>query len=362
MDSPLTFVRTLFVFFSLCLFAAFSFSGKEASMDQIFIAVMEGFLFAGSLIGLELALKSLNLRTFNLAAIGLVFGYLMGQALLIISSMLIDVPWISLSEDASYLLKAGIFLFACYFGVILTIKASEQLNFSIPFIQLKPMRQKRKDILLDVALLSDARLIDLANSGLLDQQLILPRFAIKDLHMQAESMEEGVKTKARKSLESLKKLEGLLGLEIRFIENDIPDCRDPYSKLLQIARQIEANILTADINKLQQAEMPEGLKIININFLSQALKPLPISGKHIQIRIQRIGREPLQGVGYLDDGTMVVVNGGAKFIGEIIKASVLSFKDTSSGRMIFCNAIDEEYMNHEYSSSPKDLETTSLLA
>ena len=150
-----------------------------------------------------------------------------------------------------------------------------------------------------------------------------------------------MKTRAKKSLETLRKLETLPELELRFIENSCPELKDCQAKLHHLARQLDANILTADINRVQQSEI-EGLKIININFLSHALKPLTSAGEHIQIKIQRYGKEPRQGVGYLDDGTMVVVNGAAEFIGSTIKAVVLSIKHTATGRMIFCNVSEEE--------------------
>jgi uncharacterized protein YacL len=120
---------------------------------------------------------------------------------------------------------------------------------------------------------------------------------------------------------------------------------------------MNANILTADISKIQQSELEE-LKVININLLSQALKPLTTAGEHIHIKIQRFGKEPRQGVGYLDDGTMVVVNGGAEYIGKTIKVIVLSIKPTSSGRMIFCNTMDiEPHSEMGMETVPPDLES-----
>jgi uncharacterized protein YacL len=104
---------------------------------------------------------------------------------------------------------------------------------------------------------------------------------------------------------------------------------------------IDADLLTADISRIEQASI-EGVRIINIHTLSNALKPLTHSGETLTIKVQRYGKEPRQGVGYLEDGTMVVINGGADFIGETIKTHVLSVKHTSSGRMIFCNALEDE--------------------
>ncbi len=113
------------------------------------------------------------------------------------------------------------------------------------------------------------------------------------------------------------------------------------TKLLHLARLLDASIITADLNKIQQSSA-EGVRIINIHGLSNALKPITQNGELLNIKIQRYGKEPRQGVGYLDDGTMVVVNGGAEYIGDTIKAQVLSVKHTSSGRMIFCNTTEEQ--------------------
>ena len=127
---------------------------------------------------------------------------------------------------------------------------------------------------------------------------------------------------------------------MRFSETDFQEFKDPISKLVHLARIIEANIITTDINRIQQS-MIEGVRVINLHSLSNALKPLTQSGEFLTIKIQRYGKEARQGVGYLDDGTMVVVNGGADYIGEVIKTQVLSVKHTSSGRIIFCNAYEE---------------------
>ena len=147
------------------------------------------------------------------------------------------------------------------------------------------------------------------------------------------------KSKARRCLEVIKKMEQLDHLGLRFNDTDFPEVRDTTSKLIRLARLIDGNILTADISRVQMASI-EGVKIINLHSLSNALKPLMETGEMIRIKVQRFGKEARQGVGYLDDGTMVVVNGGGNFIGEVIDAQVLSVKHTSSGRMIFCNAFE----------------------
>jgi uncharacterized protein YacL len=242
--------------------------------------------------------------------------------------------------------------------MIMTSRATEELHVSIPFVQFQPMSHKKKDILVDISILTDPRIIDLASSGLLDHQLILPRFALKDLYNMSETGDEAAKAKARRSLEVVKKLESMPTLDLRYVETDFPEIKEPMSKLIRLARFLDTHIITSDINRIQSSSI-EGVRIINIHLLSNALKPITQAGEYINIKVQRYGKEPRQGVGYLDDGTMVVINGGAEFIGETIKGQVLSVKHTSSGRMIFCNAAEEgqtPLTEQEFAQSVSDME------
>jgi uncharacterized protein YacL len=273
----------------------------------------------------------------------LFIGFFMGEALVLIFSAVLDISAATIHFNAQSLeiIKIGLFLFGTYLGTIMTLRASDELYVSIPFVKFTPTAQKKKDLIIDASVLADARIIDLASSGMIDHHLVLPRFLLKDLYAQTEMSDEMTRSKAKRSLEVVKKLEQLPGLEMRYNDTDFPEVKDPMSKLLRLARLLDGNILTADISRVQISAI-EGVRIINIHALSNALKPLMQAGERIKIKIQRFGKEPRQGVGYLEDGTMVVVNGGGAFIGDTIDALVLSVKHTSSGRMIFCNALDEE--------------------
>lgn len=302
------------------------------------IGLASGLAFGLALFVLDLLVRRCNLRTFNVAILGLFFGYLMGQTALLIFNAMQDISPLPLAPETTNLLKIAVFLFCTYIGMITTVRATEELQFSIPFVKFKATIPKKKDILVDWTILMDSRIIDLASSGLLDDHIIMPRFILKELYLMLESGDEVTKNKARRCLDIFKKLEAITSLDLRYADNDFPDIKDSTSKLMQLARQLDANIITADVSRLQQCAT-EGVRIINIHMLSNALKPM--TGEQLSIKIQRYGKEPRQGVGYLDDGTMVVVNGGAEFIGDTIKAHVLSVKHTSSGRMIFCNATDD---------------------
>jgi uncharacterized protein YacL len=144
----------------------------------------------------------------------------------------------------------------------------------------------------------------------------------------------------------LKKLEALPNLALRYNDTDFPEVKDLTGKMARLARLIDANLLSADISRVQMGSM-DGVRGINLHTLANALKPLMQAGEFIKIKIQRYGKEAEQGVGYLEDGTMVAVNGGGRYIGETIECRVLSVKHTTAGRMIFCNALDLEGQEYE---------------
>lgn len=348
MNISLTFIRMFFILICTLFLTAYTTQLLPGGFNfaNTIIGIALGLLFGLAFIGADLLFKRFNLRSFNIAMLGLFLGYLMGQAIMLTFNAMLNNSLMTLDPKAHTLFSAAIYLFSAYLGMIFTLRSSEEIHLSIPFVQLKASAQKKKDLLIEPSILLDSRIIDLATSGLLDDHLVMPRFAMQELHHQADNSDEAIRSKARRSLEVFKKLETTPLLDLRYSDTDFPDTKDHTAKLIQLARMLDANIITADITKIQQSSI-EGLRIINIHSLSNALKPVTHAGEYLNIKIQRYGKEPRQGVGYLDDGTMVVVNGGAEFIGESIRAQVLSVKHTASGRMIFCNATDEMMASHE---------------
>jgi uncharacterized protein YacL len=344
MNVTLAFTRILFMILSIFFMTTYMIAGPNGyTPTNLLYGVAMGAVFGSALIGFDLLFRRFNLRSFNIAIVGLFIGYLMGEALVLVLSAILDISSASIHLDAQTLevIKIGLFLFGIYTGTLMTLRAADELYVSIPFVKFTPTAHKKKDLLIDTSVLSDARIIDLAASGLLDHHLVLPRFLLKELYAQAEAPDEMTKAKAKRSLDVVKKLESVPELEMRYNDTDFPEVKDPMSKMIRLARLLDANILTADISRIQMAAI-EGVRVVNIHTLSNALKPLMQAGEYIKIKVQRYGKEPRQGVGYLEDGTMVVVNGGGQYIGEIVDAQVLSVKHTTSGRMIFCNALDEE--------------------
>ncbi len=361
MNAALSFTRVFFMILSILFMTTYMVSGPDGyNISKLGVGVLMGVTFGSLLIGFDLLFKRFNLRAYNIAIVGLFTGYLMGQALVLVLSAVLDISAASvhLSPQTLEVAKISLFLFGIYLGTLMTLRGADEFYVSIPFVKFTPTAHKKKDLLVDISVLSDARIIDLASSGLVDHHLVIPRYLVKDLYAQAEVSDEMIRSKARRSLEVVKKLEALTELDLRYNDTDFPEVKDSMGKLVRLARLVDANILTADISRLQMSSI-EGVKVINIHSLSNSLKPLMQAGENIKIKIQRYGKEPRQGVGYLEDGTMVVVNGGGQFIGDTIDAQVLSVKHTSSGRMIFCNALDGNGNFPEEDREMRPVATTS---
>lgn len=345
----LVFTRIFFTILSIVFMLVYAVHLPVTPTAKVFIGLSFGVGLMIILFVIDALFRRFNLRSFNIAIIGLFIGYLMGLALVLIFDAIIGLANLPTRADNHTIevLKICFFLAGTYLGTIMTIRSADELYVSIPFVKFSATGIRRKDLILDASTVADARIIDLCSTGLLDYQLILPRFIIKELYSQSESSDPHTKQKARRTLETIKKLEESTTLALRFNDTDFPEVKDTTSKLIRLARLLDTNILSADLSRVEMSSI-EGVRVINLHAMSNAMKPLMEAGEYVTIKVQRYGKEPRQGVGYLDDGTMVVINGGGNFIGDTIEAQVLSVKHTSSGRMIFCNALDEtEYTDEE---------------
>lgn len=274
----------------------------------------------------------------NTLTLGLFFGTLLGFGLLFFLDILFAT--LSFTSPLAQGIKSLFFLLAALSAIIATFQSSGKIALCLPFIRLNSTEMKSRELLLDLPALSDERVVDLGYSGLLDQRLLVPRFLLRELTQLEESLEEGAKTKAKQALEILHKLESHPSLQLRYTETDFAEIKDPSQKILKVAKFLDADLLTADPKYLQN-NLLENVRLIHLHKIAYFMKPSMNKGESLKIKIQRVGKEEGQGVGYLEDGTMVVVNGGGPFLGDIIATQVVSVKQTVAGRMIFCNVLEE---------------------
>jgi len=302
------------------------------------VGAFGGLLLALLLRRMETLFNRFDLRSIGILLIGLSLGVLVAQSISGLFGFFLQTSTFLFFPAINEIFEALIFLGSIYLSLLATAQAAESYTIELPFLKLKPTKEKSSNLLLDPSALSDRRLVEVAATGIFDNQLIVPRAYVKLLESQANNDLEA--NKARSALDCLRRLESLDHLGLRFIETPLPKSDKERSPLASLAKLLDARILTAEASRVQESSF-EGASIVNIHRLATALKPLMQGGETIELKMQREGKEQRQGVGYLEDGTMVVVNGGGDYIDQMVRCTVLSVKQTSSGRMIFCNVAED---------------------
>lgn len=189
--------------------------------------------------------------------------------------------------------------------------------------------------IIDTSVIIDGRIADILRSGFIEGTLIIPRFVLKELQNIADSSDVLRRAKGRRGLDIIKAMqEEIADVSIEIVEEDFPDLNEVDGKLVRLAKEYKAKILTNDFNLNKVAQI-EGIKVLNINDLANSLKPAVLPDEHMEVKIIKEGKEASQGVGYLDDGTMVVVDGGRDHVGKHVSVIVTSVLQTAAGRMIF---------------------------
>jgi uncharacterized protein YacL len=195
--------------------------------------------------------------------------------------------------------------------------------------------------LVDTSAIVDGRIADIAATGFLEGRLVVPRFVLRELQRLADGGDAQRRNRGKRGFEVLRRLQGLAGVSVDIGEEDVAERREVDLKLLELARRRGAAILTTDYNLNRLAEV-SGIMVLNVNDLANALKPVVLPGEVLRVQVLREGKEAGQGVGYLEDGTMVVVDQGRPFVGQEVAVVVTSALQTSAGRMIFARLRTEE--------------------
>jgi uncharacterized protein YacL len=242
----------------------------------------------------------------------------------------------------SFLEYAALFAFA-YLGLVLgserggELKAGSSSAAIIPGQPPAPEPMK----LLDTSVLIDGRIADVCEAHFLDGVLGVPQFVLHELQLVADSSDSLKRQRGRRGLEVLQRMQKMPKVDVRILEQDLPSAGDVDHKLVELARRLGAKIVTNDFN-LNKVATVQGLAVLNVNQLANALKPVVLPGEPMRVLILREGKEPNQGVAYLDDGTMVVVDGGRRLINKIVDIQVTSVHQTTAGKMIFGRLDDRQ--------------------
>jgi uncharacterized protein YacL len=293
------------------------------------IAAAVGVLIGLAVILFEVRLHRVSLKRLIGAAIGSVLGIL-GAYLF---SQVIRTS-IAPSHTQSFL-QLMIMLLMAYIGLIVGALKGDLLNLAALGGVFGGEKQGRKAFkILDTSVIIDGRIADIAETGFLDGVIVIPQFVLRELQLVADSADSLKRNRGRRGLDILQRLQKVTSLNIQITEDDFPAVREVDLKLIELAKLYEGKIITNDFNLNKVAQL-QGVAVLNINELANSLKPIVLPGEIMRVFVLKEGKEYNQGVAYLDDGTMVVVDNARKMIGKNVDISVTSVLQTTAGKMIF---------------------------
>ncbi len=235
---------------------------------------------------------------------------------------------------ANIMLVTGVVL--CYLCISFLVQTRDDFRFIIPYVEFRKNLKGNRPLILDTSVVIDGRIADVMETMIIDSRLVMPRFAINELQRIADSSDRGRRTRGRRGLDVLNRLQKMKNVDIQIDDTDLPEFRgQPVDlKLVALAKHLEGRLVTNDYNLNKVAKI-QGVDVINLNDLANAMKPVFLPGERLDVDVVKSGEEASQGIGYLDDGTMVVIDNGRDHVGERVVVVVTSVLQTSAGRMIF---------------------------
>jgi len=287
-----------------------------------------GALAAGIIIVAEIGMRNTSLKGLSSTVFGLILGLIMAK---LVGDAFSVAP---ISQDSLLRIRLMLTLVFCYLGMLIGLRGKDEFNIIIPYVRLRRQDQSEGVTLLDTSVVIDGRIVDIFKTKFLGGKIIIPKFVLKELQQIADSTDPIKRQRGRRGLEMLHSIQKESGLDISIHDEDFPEVAEVDAKLVKLAKVLEAKILTVDFN-LNRVASIQGIKVLNINELSNALKPVVFPGEEMQIKLIKEGKEHNQAVGYLDDGTMVVVEDARRLIGQEVGVVVTSVLQTQAGRMIF---------------------------
>lgn len=273
--------------------------------------------------------------------VGGILGFILGlMSANIIATPLKLVPLERSIVNFILLLMNGFF---GYIGIVIGIREGEKFN-PMNIKKLFKGGSEENIKIMDTSVIIDGRIADVCETEFLDGTIVIPQFILHELQHIADSSDSLKRARGRRGLDILHRIQKMSHMEVRIIEEDFPKIREVDSKLIALAKKLGAKVITNDFNLNKVAEL-QGVKVLNINDLSNAVKPVALPGESMRVFVIKEGKEMGQGVAYLDDGTMIVVENGRKHINKNMDVTVTSVLQTAAGRMIFTKL--KEDMEHE---------------
>ncbi|MCL4536050.1 MAG: PIN domain-containing protein, partial [Nitrospirae bacterium] len=322
-------MKVLNIFARIAIVAVFIFAGYLYGLKYGFVAegLMTGVFFGVIAIVIESRLRKVSF--------GSILGGLLGLSIGLIFANLILLPLRYVITDESRVLSSfTLNAILGYGGLFVGLHRGK--NLTIPAImRLFKGQELEEDLkILDTSVIIDGRIADIIEAGFLEGTFIIPQFILQELQYIADSPDPMRRTKGRRGLDILHRVQKMADINVKIVEEDFPKIKEVDAKLIALARLLNAKVITNDFNLNKVAQL-QGVSVLNINELSNVLKPVVLPGEALSLFIVKEGKEHNQGVAYLDDGTMVVIENARRLIGKNVEVVVTSVLQTTAGRMIF---------------------------
>jgi uncharacterized protein YacL len=303
------------------------------------IYVFAGILLIGiAAVAIDLFVRNKQITTISAIYFGLLLGFLLGT---LFSTALEPIFRGYLApEGADHIilqLRFLVTLICCYVSVTTLLQTKDEFRFIIPYVEFSKQVKGGRPLVLDTSVIIDGRIADICDTRIIDTKLVVPRFVLQELQSIADSSDKLKRNRGRRGLDMLKRMQNNPKVELQMHEGNMPELRDYHKvdeRLVVLAKVIGGRVVTNDFNLNKIAQL-QGVEVINLNELANALKSVALPGESLTVRLVKPGDQIGQGVGYLDDGTMVVVEQGRSYIGQEVHLAVTSVLQTPAGRMIF---------------------------
>ena len=318
-----------------------------------FVAAAAGLLVGAAIILFELRVEKVSLKRLIGAAFGSVLG-IFGAFLMSLVLSRVNVE----NSTTLHFLQLFLLLWMTYVGLVVGASKGEMLNLGALgglFGGEQISGQTFK--ILDTSVIIDGRIADIVETGFLDGTLVIPQFVLRELQLVADSADSLKRNRGRRGLDILQRIQKMTQLNVQILEDDFPNVHEVDMKLIELAKVYNCKIVTNDFNLNKVAQL-HGVEVLNINELANALKPIVLPGETMRVFILKEGKEYNQGVAYLDDGTMVVVDNAKKMISRTIDISVTSVLQTTAGKMIFGRFDERVHTVHDKSHSERPQSAT----
>lgn len=326
-NKPLIIIRAFFMV--LCISASYLLTSVVADWEQhevrsVFIGTMIGAL----VILVDIAIKGFSLRGLTALTFGLAMGAL-------IAFLLSVSPLFSFGDpETLYLAQLALFVVCSYLGAVIALRGKDDFNFVIPYVRFVRQETDVPMIVVDASALIDGRISKICETQFISGGLIIPRFILSELQRVADSPDPVRRARGRRGLETLNALRKIPALDLKIHDSEVTSRQEMDAKLVFIAQSMKAKLLTMDYSLAQMAQF-QGVVWLNLNNLARAVRPELTLGETVEVDVVKPGKEEGQGVGYLEDGSMVVIAEGRGLIGKRVTAEVVSVLPSAGGKMIF---------------------------